>query len=262
MAAALRRFLILLCCWAVSASAGAQPDSGAVEAMQVAGKRAVVAKTGNGILVCTAAYADDALALLNITKDAIKARALIQPCAEAGHDISQLVLGLVYGYQDKAHNPLHDQDEAIKWSERAALQGHPAAQAKHAQMLSQYDTETSEDYHKYRQLAMAWYEKAAQQGHPKAQFSLGSYYKQSTMDWISAYMWLYLSLERFAPDSQWRGYAVSQWRDLDSKILQDELGAAKQRIDQWNTDNPTLNKIWPSDSTITNMDNPELRAAP
>ena len=227
MAAALRRFLILLGCWTVSASAWPQPDSSTREAGRVAGKRAVVAQADNGILVCTADSARRALNVLNITKDAIKARAMIQPCAEAGHDISQLVLGLVYGYQNKEHNPLHDQDEAIKWSERAALQGHPDAQAKHAQMVSQYDTETSEDYHKYRQLSMAWYEKAAQQGHPKAQFSLGSYYKQSTMDWTSAYMWLYLSLERFAPDSMWREFAVDQWRDLDSKIPQEELDAAK-----------------------------------
>ena len=260
MAAALRRFLILLSCWAASGGAVSQPDDGAVEAERVDGKRAVVARAENGILVCTAGSARKALNLLNTTKDAIQARALIQPCAEAGHDISQLVLGLIYGFQNEEHNPLHDQDEAIKWSERAALQGHPDAQTKHAMILSQYDTETSEDYHKYRQLSMAWYEKAAQQGHPLAQYSLGKYYKQSTMDWTSAYAWLYLSLERFAQDSMWREFAVSQWRDLDSKIPPDELEAAQQRIGQWNADHPTLNKIWPSDSWISNMDNPDLRA--
>ena len=259
MAAALRRFLILLSCWAVSGGAVSQPDDGAVEAERVDGKRAVVVQADNGILICTADYARSALNLLNSTKDAIKARALIQPCAEAGHDISQYVLSSVY-HQYREQNPLFDEDESLKWSERAALQGHPDAQTFHAIALSQYDTETSEDYHNYRQLSMAWYEKAAQQGHPLAQYSLGKYYKQSTMDWTSAYMWLYLSLERFAQDSMWREFAVSQWRDLDSKIPPDELEAAKRRIEQWNAAHPALNKIWPSDSTITNMDNPNLRA--
>ena len=259
MAAALRPALILLSCWAFSGSAWPQPDNGTVEVMREPGQRALVVQTENGLIVCTADYADDVLALLNTTKDAIKARTLIQPCAKAGHDISQLILAAVY-HQFRNQNPLFDEDESLKWSERAALQGHPDAQAKHAMALSQYDTETSEDYHKYRQLTMAWFEKAAQQGHPLAQFSLGEYYKQSTMDWTSAYMWLYLSLERFAPDSMWREFAVSQWRDLDSKIPQDELEAAKQRIEQWNADHPTLNKIWPSDDWVLNMDNPNLRA--
>ena len=260
MAAALRRFLILLGCWVVSGCVFSQTED-AIDDGAVVDKRALVTQTENGLLVCTADYAREVLNLLNTTTDAIKARALIQPCAEAGHDISQHVLSLVY-FQDREQNPLFDEDESLKWSERAALQGHPDAQAFHALALSQYDTETSEDYHKYRQLSMAWYEKAAQQGHPLAQFSLGEYYKQSTMDWTSAYMWLYLSLERFAPDSMWREFAVDQWRDLDSKIPQEELDAAKQRIEQWNADHPTLNTIWPSDSTITNMDNPDLRAHP
>ena len=257
MAATLRRILILLGCWAVSSCAFSQTEEAAEDGV-VAGQQALVVPTENGLLVCTAEYAKDVLDLLNTTKDALKARALIEPCAEAGHDISQIVLALVY-YQNREENPLFDHDESLRWSERAALQGHPDAQARHALSLSFYDTQTSEEYYESLRLMVEWYTKAAQQGHPLAQFELGEHYKRSTMDWTSAYMWLYLSLERFAEDSQWRGYAVSQLRDLESKIPQDELEAAEQRIRQWNIDHPTLNKIWPSDSWVVNMDNPDLR---
>ncbi len=88
--------------------------------------------------------------------------------AEAGVVEDQFALA---NCLDEGRGAAQDFDEAWKWYQAAATNGHPGAQY-HLGKSYAYGINVSQDYDQ----ALTWYQKAAQQGHMEAQYAMGMSY--------------------------------------------------------------------------------------
>jgi hypothetical protein len=153
-----------------------------------------------------------------------------------------------------------DEAEALKWYQRAARQGDPAAQLKVGQMYengqgtegnleraSLWYTKAAENGDPAAQASLAdlyesgegirsnkaaayWNEKAANQGYAAAQVNLGRMYQEGTgvaQDNVQAYVWY--SLAAAGGDES----AITSRNVLSTRLSPEELSAAKDLVQQW-----------------------------
>jgi TPR repeat protein len=118
---------------------------------------------------CIAGPVQDAEAAI-AKGDYATALKLLRPVAEQGTPEAQLVLAIMHG---NGMGVPRSGTEAVKWSRKAAEQGH--ANAQHYLGLI-YKTGGHGDVPKDYVEAMVWFRKAADQGHTGALFDIGTMY--------------------------------------------------------------------------------------
>ena len=120
------------------------------------------------------------------------------PLAEAGDDLAQFLLGLMY---DKGEGVPQDYAEAVKWYRLAADQGNASAQYNIGNRYSN-GKGVPQDYAE----AVKWYRLAADQGVATAQYNLGVMYQQIgqgvPQDYAEAVKWYRLAADQGVASAQ------------------------------------------------------------
>ena len=107
-----------------------------------------------------------------------------KPLAEAGDEVAQSNLGVMYG---NGQGVVQDYKEAVKWYRLSAEQGYASAQYNLGNMYKNGDG-APQDYKE----AVKWYRLSAEQGYAEAQTNLGFMYERGQgvlQDNATAHMW-------------------------------------------------------------------------
>ena len=112
-----------------------------------------------------------------------------------------------------------DNNEAVKWYQLAADQGHADAQ-KHLGFMHDAGKGVPQDDAK----AVEWYRLAAEQGHVKAQNNIGNMYYYGAgvfQDNVRAYMWYDIATANGNKRSaKWRGETAEKMTSADVSLAQ------------------------------------------
>jgi len=160
--------------------------------------------------------------------DYATALGIIRPLAERGNAVAQNELGDMY-YEGRGVPQA--EAEAVKWYQRAALQGLPAAQ--HMLALSyEYGTGVVRNDAE----ALKWLRRAAEQGYGASQHRLGEMYEKPwrwggkigiTQDYVEAHKWFNLSAASGEP-----GGAMAR-AELERQMTPAQIDEAQRRAAAW-----------------------------
>ena len=124
--------------------------------------------------------------------------------------------------------------EAVKWYNKAAVQGHASAQSNLGVMYVNGHG-VSKDYTE----AVKWYSKAAEQGDASAQFNLGDMHANGhgiSKDFVFAYMWWNHSASQ-------GNESAKKNKDIVSKLMTEEQIAEAQKLSrEWLAKHSERNK--------------------
>ena len=123
---------------------------------------------------------------------------------------------------------MQDQAEAVRWYQRAAEQGHVAAQI----ILGGRYT-NGRGVEKDDTVAVEWYRMAAEQGNIRAQYSLGVMYETGqgiSQDNVQAYLWYDLGALRPSVEQD---QSIKNRDRVANQMTPEELAEARRLVREW-----------------------------
>ncbi len=152
------------------------------------------------------------------------------------------------------NNPYYDLYEGFRLLVAAAKSGEAHAQWALAVALS-WDPYFSSAFKTSLKEEFRWNYAAAQQGYAPAQQDVGRVLAdRRDSDYVEAYMWLTLAINRYTGTVQentiydeWAGFARRTCKRLvkDGYLTEKQVQEALQRVQQWEESHPEAYKVWP-----------------
>lgn len=181
-------------------------------------------KTIFGAILLTLLWAATSFAYQNAEE--LKA---LQQKAETGNARAQAALGDYYANVYEDANREDNYEEALKWYEKAAVQGEQYSQVMLAQLYYRGE-HVAKDLDK----AFKWAEVSAKAGINDTQVLLAYMYKNGEgviKDLQQAYMWFHISL-KYAYD-ELRPHIDKEMNELEKVLTKDQIAAAKKAAEQY-----------------------------